>query len=210
MKSFLKISCLLLFSVLPVFADISIQDTTGPNEYYFSSGVYYVDANATNASVEVDFIPGNRSWIGSVAYQTTNDTAVAGQDYTAVSGTLSWSGPALRSISVPLHPSACPTNKAIHLSLIKTESNSIVSRSDATLIILAPPPTLSIGAGPNGTIRLSWPAAYTNYSVETITGSEMNSGQWTPASGAASFAGGQLVMDYAVDGPSRFFRLRKQ
>ena len=209
MKSLVIVSCMFLSSAWSASADITAQEITGPNEYFFSSSTYYVNASATNASVEVDFIPGNRSWSGSVGYQTKDGSAVAGADYTAVSGTISWSGPALKNFNVPLTPTNCSRDRTIRLSL-SIDTNSVSRCAEATLIIPAAPPVLSIAIGSNGVVRLSWPVAYTNYSVETIASAELGSGQWSPAIGAASLAGDQCVIECAVDGPSRFFRLRKQ
>jgi hypothetical protein len=130
-------------------------------------------------------------------------------DYTSASGTIWWSGPALKNFNVPLTPTNCAQERTIKLSLL-IDSNSVSRCAEALLVIPATPPILSIAAGSNNTIRLSWPVAYTNYVLETVPVGGLNSGQWSTAPGSASPVNNQFVMDFAADGGSRFFRLRKQ
>jgi hypothetical protein len=200
---------ILLCGVVPVSADVPSPDTTSPNVYSFSSSVYYAEATDTNATINVDFSPGNRSWIGSVGFTTQDGTAVAGENYTTNSGTLWWSGPSLKSFPVALRPPNSGADKTVKLFLQKTESNCILTRVEATLIIRAEPPKLAIAPGAGTAIRLSWPAAYTNYVLETTTGG-FNSGEWTAINNTPSLANGQCEMEVAADQPCRLFRLRRQ
>lgn len=199
----------ILGSVVSLAAQIVPYDTTGPNDYYFSREVYYADPATATVTIDVGFIPGNRSWIGSVRFSTEDGTAQAGEDYTAVVGTLAWSQPALRSFVVPLQTAAAPVDKTITLRLHPIEPNCVLSRAEATLVVPSRPPTLVIASRSSNTIRLSWPAAYTNWVVETATGPAPDSEAWTNLPGSPVQTNGAWVLEWGADPQSHFFRLRK-
>src|SRR5436309_7318054 len=95
-----------LFSAIIVpAATPSPKMITGPNTYGFVSSTFYTPAGATKASITVVLQPGNPSYVGSVGYTTIDGTAVAGQDYTPVSGTLTFDSPAWQHFDIPLLPS---------------------------------------------------------------------------------------------------------
>lgn len=62
--------------------------TTTPGQISFSSQVYKASAGAT-ATITLNRFGGNQGTV-SVSYRTQDGTAVAGRDYTASSGTLTW------------------------------------------------------------------------------------------------------------------------
>lgn len=185
------------------------QDTSVPNQFAFTCDTYFVDKSASNAVINVEFIPGNRSWSGSVDFYTSNGTAQAGTDYQPASGTLSFSGPGtpVPVIDVPiLNNPAHTTNVTVELFL--SNSNAIISRSHATLVIVdkSDDPPLHIEPHPDG-VTVSWPAIYENFTLEK----------------SASFLGGDwgavatqpvvndnhcVVYDYYTETPA-FYRLRK-
>jgi hypothetical protein len=197
-------------SVVPAFAQITPQDTTGPNIFYFPSETWFASVNATSVTVEVSFYPGNRSWSGSVNYRTEDGTAVAGTDYTPVAGTLTWSGPTVRSFVVPLQPSTSLVDRTLTVRLLATETNCVLTRDHATLVLPAVPPALSIASGQDRTVRLSWPTIYTNYMIETASGTTTDPGAWSSFTGSPALVNDEFVVEFVPDQPSRLFRLRKQ
>src|SRR5687767_3509094 len=93
---------LLLLSVNSSVGDPRQQDTTQPNRFAFGRAEYVVPENATNAVVTILFYPGNRSMSGSCGFRTEDGTAIAGEDYLHVEGSLNFSGGGPRSFSVPI------------------------------------------------------------------------------------------------------------
>lgn len=70
-------------------AEVSINDTTELGELVFESTIITAEEGDT-ARITVSRINGADGAV-SVSYQTADDSATAGSDYTAASGTLSWS-----------------------------------------------------------------------------------------------------------------------
>lgn len=206
------ISCwfgVLVCTVISASADVSSQDITGPSAYYFTSEVYYSTATESAAAITVSFTPGNRGWTGSVAFETEEVTAVAGVDYTNVAGVLEFSGPAWQTFEVPLSPAPHDADKTVRLRLRQTEPDSLLTQAEAMLIIRAAPPALAMSPDANNTVRLSWPATYTNYVVQTTTVSGLATGEWSDISTAPQQADGQCVLEFDSGGEPRFFRLRR-
>jgi hypothetical protein len=138
---------------------ITPRDTVIPNQFEFISARYFVSSGATNAVITVRFVPGGRSWSGSVNYATRNGTATANQNYAPVNGTLNFSGNVYQSFTVPLMGSPVDQPKTIFLVLAPnpSDSNALITRSNAVLNInLPPPPNLAIRPEANGTVVISW------------------------------------------------------
>jgi hypothetical protein len=70
-----------------------------------ASATYTVGAGGGSVTIQVTRTVGSNGTVGC-SYATVNGTAIAGTDYTAVSGTLSWSGgdTSSRSVSIPILP----------------------------------------------------------------------------------------------------------
>ena len=68
-----------------------------------ASAMYTVGAGGGSVTIQVTRTVGSNGTVGC-SYATVNGTAIAGTDYTAVSGTLSWAGgdTSSRSISIRL------------------------------------------------------------------------------------------------------------
>lgn len=66
-----------------------ISGIEGPGQLGFSSESYSIDENAGTATISVNRQGGGTGAV-TVDYATSNGTALAGSDYTAASGTLSW------------------------------------------------------------------------------------------------------------------------
>jgi hypothetical protein len=139
---------------------ITPRDTVIPNQFEFTSAQYFASNGATNAVITVRFVPGGRSWNGSVNFAARDGTGIANEDYAAVNGTLSFSGVPYRSFMVPLVGTSLGEPKTILLVLAPSPSdaNAILTRSNAVLnICLPPPPDILIRRGANGTVVVSWP-----------------------------------------------------
>jgi hypothetical protein len=108
------------------------EDTVVPDTFWFSDVEYTVNEGETNALITVQWLAGNRSWIGWVGFATSAGTAMSGEDYEAVSGRLDFNGPAPRTFSVPIHADCIEEGEeTIQLFLINT--NATLSRSNAVL-----------------------------------------------------------------------------
>jgi hypothetical protein len=134
----------------------------------FSASLYSVNESAGSATVNV-----TRSGSGlpamTVQYSTSDGTATQPADYTASSGTLSFTAnQASVSFSVPIASDGFDEpNETVNLKL-RNPSAGVLSRPNATLQIngtLSPPSApqgLAAAAGPgNGQITLSWSAPAT-------------------------------------------------
>ncbi len=78
---------------------------TQPGTLQFSNSAYQLDESAGSATFSVTRAGGSDGAV-SVAWATSNGTAVAGVDYTASSGTLNWAAgdASTKTIAVPLLP----------------------------------------------------------------------------------------------------------
>jgi hypothetical protein len=210
MKRILKLLGALCLGPVGAFAAVaaSPQFISGPNEYYFIWDTYEATATPTNVMIAVGLGPGDPSWTGSCEYWTADGTAIAGRDYTAVEGGLTFSGPSWRYFAVPVARASSPEDKTVSLNVNEISGRHSM-RPHATLIIRgSPQPPLSIAPQTNNIIRLSWPSAYTNYVAECSGVLPATQGQWTqlgtPVRGKSRF-----VVDYRPAQKTCFFRLRQ-
>jgi len=187
------------------------SDTTAPNQFWFTSDHYFTSTGATNAVITIQFSPGGRDYQGSVKYSTQNGTASATQDYTPTNGVLIFSGSSWSSITIPL--TAVPgatTNKTILINLTtsSTDSNAIITRSNAVLQInCPPPPNLRIAPGPNGTMLVSWPDDGTDVFLETTD--TPSSANWNALGSAPIDGNGVRCYTDVPVGGTAFYRLRR-
>ena len=199
----------LLLVVNSAPSQITPMDTTAPNQFEFTSVRYFASKGTTNAAVTVHFAPGNRSWSGSVNYLARDGTAISNQDYTPVSGLLSFSGTSYRSFTVPLIPGSSNQQKTIFLFLTPgpSDPNATITRSNAVLNInLPPPPNVEITAGQNGSVVVWWSDDDTDAFLEKLTPPGTN---WSALS--AGFADGhglRYCTDVPCDGMA-LYRLRR-
>jgi sulfur carrier protein ThiS len=169
----------------------------------FSSLAYSVIRSAGSASIFV--IRGNvTNSAVSVNYATTNGTAVAGVDYSSVSGTLTFSSNMTFALfSVPILGGPASGDKTVLLSLSNPSGNaSLVSPSSATLTILSPPVLSSAGFTTNGfAFRLLGPPG--TYVMQAST----NLADWVPVATNSTLTG---LWDYTDPGATgvgrRFYR----
>jgi hypothetical protein len=184
------------------------QDTTSQNLFAFSSDFYFVDQSETNASIAVEFTPGDRSWSGAVDFYTSNGTARAGIDYQPTNGTLYFSGPGspVPVVSISILDGEHPSNSTIDIYL--SNPAATITRPHATLVIVdknqSPPLQISPAAF---SMILSWPAIYDGYVLERSAGfpcTNWNKIEAIPSTNL-NFC---FVSDPLTETPS-FYRLRK-
>ncbi len=182
-------------------------DTTSPNLFWFTSETYYVDEDASNAEITVGFSPGDRSWSGSVDYTVSNGTAIGGEDFTAVSGTLHFSGPgtAIPKIIIPITmDNLCEGDETVQLLL--SSPDAILTRSKALLVIIDRPRIKIIPAAGQA-IVISWPSDYAGFVLEK--NESMMGGSWSPVSSPPVISDGSCCVTQAASGGSAFYRLRR-
>ena len=169
---------------------VSIYGNKGGGAVSVSAPTYNVAQNIGTMSISVDRTGGS---VGTavVFYSTANKTAIAGTDYSAVSGVLSWANgdAAAKTISIPISnakPFAGTKTLAVALAhaenvtLGGTTSAIVTISGDAvkpTVTIAATPSAVGVGASPT----LSWKTS----NAATCTAS----GGWTglmPTSGTLS------------------------
>ncbi|MEO6034436.1 MAG: Calx-beta domain-containing protein [Verrucomicrobiota bacterium] len=186
------------------------QGSSSPNVFGFASDVYYVDEDATNAVISVEFTPGDRGWSGSVNYNTENGTALDVDDYAATNGTLSFSGPGtpVPAINIPIvKDSLREGNETVEIYL--SNPNAIITRSHATLIIVDKNqnPPLKIARAAGGSISLSWPSAYGDYVLEKSD--SPSSTAWSPVTASRGISNGSCNVSESCNGLPVFYRLKK-
>jgi plastocyanin len=136
----------------------------------FSLATYPIGEGSGPATVTVQRINGDDGAV-SVQYSATAGTATAGQDFTAVAGTLSWANndDAVKSFNVPIaNDGTAETNETVLLTLANPTGGAALdaSRKTATLTILdddtapggplaAPSNLQAVGQSPSE-IKLTW------------------------------------------------------
>lgn len=117
---------------------INDNDTTY-GTLQFSSATYNVNENGGNATIIVTRTDGSNGAIG-ISYTTSSGTAIAGSDYTATSGTLSWANgdTSNKTFNIPIIDDAIyEGNETVNLTLSNpTGGASLGSPSTAVLTIL--------------------------------------------------------------------------
>jgi len=183
------------------------EDTTVPNEYTFSQAEYFVAENATNAVIEVHFSPGNRSYTGSVNFSATAGTAIAGEDFQPVSGTLNYAGLNVRTFTVPIYPDCkADGGKTVLLRLHGTSADRLII-SNAVLRIQDGPcvPKLQT-IRTNSKMRMSWRSEATGFVLEKALST---SGPWQAVNGTVALTNNTYVVEQEMNGIISFYRLRK-
>ncbi|HTL55550.1 MAG TPA: Calx-beta domain-containing protein [Candidatus Limnocylindrales bacterium] len=202
---------LLLFVLRsPALSQVKPNLIVGPNQYEFVSGGYFVSQGVTNAVITVHFIPGDPSFSGSVNYATTGGTAVMNQDYKPVSGTLWFSGASYRSFNVPITvTNLTQQKKSVGLVLTPSpnDSNALILRNVSELVMnVAPPPALSIAAGPNGTVTISWQDDGTGPLLEKSIALGSN---WSVVGVWPSLINGRMTVTDVASSPASYYRLHR-
>ena len=179
----------------------------------FSSAAYSVSESAGVANIQVSRISGSSGAI-TVNYATANGTALAGSDYTATTGTLSFAaGQASKMFSIPIaNAGIVGGSKTVNLSLSNiTGGATMGSPINAVLTIMDDdsPGALQFGNaayvvaenGGSAVIQVSRTggsigAISVNYA--TANGTGMAGSDYTLSSGILNFAGGETTKTFTV------------
>jgi photosystem II stability/assembly factor-like uncharacterized protein len=173
---------------------------------------YNVLEDVGNAAIDVIRTGGTKGTI-SVNYASTNGTAIAGNDYTAVSGTLVFAdGETRKTIMVPIaNDSITETDEDFKLSLtsadaenLATPVNTTVSIHDNNTLLLVDAHDLDVPEGDVGThdavvtVSLSAQTGRTvSVNFTTQAGSATATQDFGPASGTLTFAPGSVSQTFA-------------
>jgi PKD repeat protein len=149
----------------PSSATITIIDDDKPGTVQLSATNYSVMQHAAYASIPVTRTGGSLGAV-SVQYSTSNGTGIAGIDYVAASGSLSWASGDSASKTFKVYPIAgtlVASNKTVTLRLSGVTGGATLGRNRSTLTIVNDnqPGTLAFIAGTfsgpenSGTIALT-------------------------------------------------------
>ncbi len=191
----------------------SILNDDGMSTLTFSASSYRKTENGGSATMTVKRTGGLAAG-RSVRYSTANGTATAGQDYTAMSGTLTFAaGVDSLSFQVPIRNDTLDeANETVKLSLSNPGSGTLLgTRRTATLTVVDNDNggtfNFSVGAyersedGGRATImvlRTGGSANGASVRYSTSSGTALAPGDYTSASGTLSFGAGQWSAAFTV------------
>jgi plastocyanin len=183
---------------------------TVPGTLRFTLATYTVGEGGGAATITVQRVNGDDGAV-SVQYSANEGSAKPGQDFTAVTGTLSWGNhdDSNRTFTVPIvNDTAAEANETVNLSIFSPTGGATVdaSRGTATLVIQdndtgggtpAAPSNLQAVAQSTGEVMLTWTdnaSNETGFSIERrrVDGSFQEVATLGPNSGgtASAVAGG--------------------
>lgn len=189
-----------------------------PIEFPFGAG------NATTTAVFTIGLSQPSTQAVTVQYATTNGTAIAGSDYTAVSGTVTFApGETSRTVAVPVVRDLVAESTETFTLQLSSATGATLARSSASATIqdddgvVAPPPSVSIGdvsvtEGQAGTktarftVSLSAAASGPVTVVyATANGTATAGSDYTATSGTLSFAAGETskTIDVTITGDTQ-------
>lgn len=193
-------------------------DQLTPLQFSFGSG------NATTTAVFNIGLSKSSSQAVTVHYATANGTALAGSDYSAISGTITFApGETFRTVAVPVLRDTVAEPTETFSLVLNNASGATLARSSAIATIqdddnaTIPPPSVSIGnvslsEGNSGTktarftVTLS-AAASSPVSVvySTANGTAIAGSDYTANSGALTFAPGEVskFIDIIITGDTQ-------
>ncbi len=149
----------------------------GPGRLQFTSG-FFVDEAAGFATVSVSRFGGSVGAV-SVTYATASGTATSGADFTAVSGTLSWTNgeSGIKAFTIPITSDAAPEGlEAILVGLSSPTGGATLGTLSASVVTIVDddsPPTIlaqpqpqsvylgfpvffAVGVGPGPAVTFQW------------------------------------------------------
>jgi hypothetical protein len=122
----------------PSTAVLTINDVDQPGALEFASSTQTVSPGATVANVVVDRVGGVGGTV-TVAYATSDGTGVAGTDYTAESGVLTFlAGATSETIAVPILNSTAGNDKTFSVALSNPTGGATLGTPVTTTITIAP------------------------------------------------------------------------
>lgn len=150
-----------------------LNDDRGGYINFFNSSTYLVSENAGTATITVGRLNGEASNV-SIDYSTSDGTAIAGQDYVATSGTLTFAAnETTKTFTVPiLNDSEREQSETINLTLSNPNGVTLGTESTVSLTIIDDEmPPFSIGnvsdrEGNGGTTAFNFTVTLLNPSSE--------------------------------------------
>jgi hypothetical protein len=200
------LASLLLVTTATAEKDVISYDTTSPNQFWFSSGEYVVSETGTNVEITIQWQAGDRGYSGYVDYYTMGGSATPGSDYTSVSNRLFFSGPAWRTISIPISTD-CATEGDETFQVVLANPNAIIVQSNTVVRINDGPcvPSLDLASAGPSAISLSWTSNASGFVLEHSN----NFSSWEEVPGGYAFTNGKYAVVAATTNGYSFFRLRK-
>jgi autotransporter-associated beta strand protein len=191
-----------------------------PGALQLSSSVYSVNENGGSLQIPVTRTGGADGAVG-VNYSTANNTANAGSDYTAQSGTLSWAGgdTTNKNITIPITDDSIFEGNETFTIIISTPTGGATLGTPAAATITIndneTAPTISVGdvtlpeptAPATGTTNsyAQFPVTLSGLSSQSVTvtfstadGTAVAPGDYTTLSGSVTFAPGEMQKTVAV------------
>jgi hypothetical protein len=198
--------------------DVTIELNTctpTPGTLQLSAAISSINESAGASTISVTRTGGSNGAV-SVQYATSNGSAVAGQDYTGVSGTLNWADgdSSAKTFNVPIvNDTLDEPDETINLTLSNPSGGATLgSPSTATLTIVDddPAPSISINdvsqaEGNSGTIAFNFTVSLsaasgktvsTNYT--TVDNTALGGSDYQPANDVLTFSPGQTSKQITI------------
>ena len=192
-----------------------VNDDVGGNIQFGSGGAFNIAENAGNAIITVTRVNGGASGV-VVNYTTSDVTALAGQDYTSVSGSVTFgANETTKTFTVPIINDSLNEEpfESVNLSLTAVTGGATLGIPAAAILNISdddPLPKIKIGdvsvkEGNQGfttaTLAITLSAASgrtisVNYT--SVDGTAVSPGDYQPVSGNLSFAAGEISKTIAV------------
>jgi hypothetical protein len=137
----------------------------------FTASNYQVSETAGSVTITVQRV-GDTTPTTTVQFATSDGTATAGSDYTAASGTLTFSpGQIIATFTVPiLNTGGCDGDETVNLTLSNASGSVLGTRSSAVLTILDPVACIAFGAAEYSVDENHGPAVITVTRSGSATG----------------------------------------
>jgi len=197
----------------PATALLTIHDDDGPPQISFSQNNYLIDEQSGLAIITVSLTTVSALPI-SVDYATLNNTALAGQDFTAINGTLTFTpSQTILTVTVPITDNAInQPNRAFWLNLSNPINGTLANPTVQTAVTIVdndPMPTVQFAnnlylaneTDPNTiiTVTLNQPSAFTTSVSYTLQPGTAQAGlDYQPVTGTLIFLPGQTAQTFTV------------
>ncbi len=165
----------------PTFTPTTASPEATPS-VSFTTSTYYVGEATSNATVLVN-LSATSSKTVTVQYTTVDDTAQAGKDYTATSGTLTFDpGDTSKSISVPI------------------KQDTLIEGDERVALVLTNPTNATLGSHSSATLIIQDddPSPYVNFAAATYSFNE-SAGEVTVTVNLEFSSNQTITVDYAVN-----------
>ena len=192
-----------------------LNDDVGGNIQFGSGGAFNVAENAGNAIITVTRVNGGASGV-VVNYTTSDGTALAGQDYTSVSGSVTFGANEMtKTLTVPIINDSLNEDpfESVNLSLTTVTGGATLGIPAAAVLNISdddPLPKIKIGnvsikEGNQGFTTVILAVTLSSASGRTISldyasidGTATAPGDYQPVSGNLSFAAGEVRKTIAI------------